>query len=113
GPNAPANPDWNTLIQNVDQLMFCFGDPTATYPAQNWDVGADYALISNYPTCYPNCDDSTAMPCLNVLDHICYLNRFAAGDTRANCDGSTTPPVLNVQDFGCFLMSFAAGCFDC
>jgi len=27
-----------------------------------------------------------------------------------NCDNSTTPPILNVQDFGCFLNRFAAGC---
>ncbi len=60
--------------------------------------------------CYPNCDGSTGVPALNVLDFGCFLNRFAAGDTYANCDGSTTPPVLNVLDFSCFLNSFAAGC---
>ena len=60
--------------------------------------------------CYPNCDGGTVIPFLNVNDFICYLNRFAAGDTWANCDDSTSPPVLNVNDFICFLNKFAAGC---
>jgi hypothetical protein len=29
--------------------------------------------------CYPNCDNSTVAPVLNVLDFSCFLNRFAAG----------------------------------
>jgi hypothetical protein len=65
------------------------------------------------PSCYPNCDSSTAPPCLNVLDFGCFLNKFAAGDTVANCDSSTAAPVLNVLDFGCFLNRFAAGCSSC
>ena len=60
--------------------------------------------------CYPNCDNSTTPPILNVLDFGCFLNKFSSGDTYANCDHSTTAPVLNVLDFGCFLNSFAAGC---
>ncbi len=60
--------------------------------------------------CYPNCDNSTTSPVLNILDFSCFLNRFAANDPYANCDGSTTPPVLNVLDFACFLNSFATGC---
>ncbi|MBL9031965.1 MAG: hypothetical protein JNM80_09690 [Phycisphaerae bacterium] len=60
--------------------------------------------------CPANCDGSTAAPVLNVADFICFLNRFAAGDSRANCDASTTPPVLSVADFVCFQTQFAAGC---
>ena len=63
--------------------------------------------------CYPNCDSSTTVPCLNVLDFSCFLNKFASGDTYANCDGSTTVPILNVLDFGCFLNRFSAGCSNC
>ncbi|MBL9032347.1 MAG: hypothetical protein JNM80_11670 [Phycisphaerae bacterium] len=47
---------------------------------------------------------------VNVADFICFLNKFAAGDSHANCDGSTSSPVLNVADFTCFLNAFAAGC---
>jgi hypothetical protein len=60
--------------------------------------------------CYPNCDQSTTAPILNVADFACFLNAFAAGESYANCDNSTTPPVLNVADFACFLNAFAAGC---
>ncbi|MFN0131902.1 MAG: GC-type dockerin domain-anchored protein [Phycisphaerales bacterium] len=60
--------------------------------------------------CYADCDGSTSTPATNVNDFICFLNKFAAGDSYANCDGSTTPPVLNVSDFVCFQNSFAAGC---
>jgi hypothetical protein len=68
------------------------------------------ALVGQAAPCYPNCDNSTSPPVLNVLDFGCFLNAFAAGDTYANCDQSTTEPVLNVLDFGCFLNAFAAGC---
>ncbi len=62
------------------------------------------------PPCYPNCDHSTTVPVLNVLDFACFLNAFASGASYANCDNSTTAPVLNVLDFACFLNRFAAGC---
>jgi trimeric autotransporter adhesin len=62
------------------------------------------------PSCYANCDSSTAEPRLNVGDFTCFLQRFAAGDAYANCDQSTAAPVLNVGDFTCFLQRFAAGC---
>jgi len=62
------------------------------------------------PTCYANCDQSTAPPVLNVQDFTCFLQKYAAADAYANCDSSTAPPVLNVQDFTCFLQKFAAGC---
>jgi len=35
--------------------------------------------ICAQPACYPNCDNSTAPPVLNVLDFNCFLNRFTAG----------------------------------
>ncbi len=62
------------------------------------------------PFCYANCDLSTTAPVLNITDFVCFLNRFAAGDSYANCDNSTTAPVLNVLDFTCYLNAFAAGC---
>jgi predicted outer membrane repeat protein len=62
------------------------------------------------PPCYPNCDGSTILPILNVNDFLCFLNRFAAGDTWANCDGSSLIPVLNVNDYFCFLNAYAQGC---
>jgi hypothetical protein len=67
-------------------------------------------VIAAPASCYANCDGSTAAPLLNVSDLVCFMQRFAAGDSYANCDGSTAAPVLNANDFTCFLVSFAAGC---
>jgi hypothetical protein len=72
-------------------------------------VGDTWVLSCASP-CYPNCDQSTTAPVLNVQDFTCFLQQYAAGETYANCDSSTTPPVLNVQDFTCFLQRYAAGC---
>jgi hypothetical protein len=60
--------------------------------------------------CYANCDGSTQVPALNVLDFNCFLNAFTSADCWANCDGSTQAPILNVLDFNCFLNRFTAGC---
>jgi subtilisin-like proprotein convertase family protein len=60
--------------------------------------------------CYANCDNSTAAPCLNVNDFVCFNTQYAAGSSYANCDLSTLPPILNVNDFVCFNTKFAAGC---
>ena len=69
------------------------------------------SLLQCNPTlCYPNCDNSSAAPVLNVNDFICFQQIYAASDPYANCDGSTTPPVLNINDFICFQQKFAAGC---
>jgi hypothetical protein len=68
------------------------------------------SIIYDFAGCYANCDSSTIPPVLNVNDFVCFLGKFANGDSYANCDGSTTPPVLNVNDFLCFTTQFAAGC---
>ena len=86
------------------------GDTIAFSFTSGTQAGALYTATYLPPPCYPNCDNSTTAPVLNINDFICFLNRFAAADTYANCDNSTTPPVLNVLDFGCFLNRFAAGC---
>ncbi|MFN0131082.1 MAG: GC-type dockerin domain-anchored protein, partial [Phycisphaerales bacterium] len=71
--------------------------------------GMDFSYRVELP-CPANCDGSTAPPVLNVSDFICFLNKFAAGQSSANCDASTTPPTLNIADFVCFQTRFAAGC---
>jgi probable HAF family extracellular repeat protein len=71
------------------------------------------------PSCYANCDGSTAEPILNVEDFLCFIGEFAAALALppaqqvvhyANCDRSTAEPVLNVEDFTCFMAAFAQGC---
>jgi hypothetical protein len=44
GPDA--NPDWNAVITEVDQVGFFFGDPTGFFIFQNWDVGLDNPRIT-------------------------------------------------------------------
>jgi hypothetical protein len=81
------------------------------YTAGAFNTWAEQAFgLTAAPSCYPNCDGSTAAPILNVLDFSCFLQKYAAADPYANCDGSTTAPVLNVLDFTCFLQKFAQGC---
>lgn len=60
--------------------------------------------------CYANCDASTSIPALNILDFICFQTKFAQGNPYANCDGSTQPPVLNISDFVCFMGKYTEGC---
>jgi hypothetical protein len=72
------------------------------------DASDSHVKIGN--PCYPNCDDSTAAPALNVADFTCFLQAFALSDAYANCDGSTAAPILNVADFTCFLQKYASGC---
>ncbi len=109
--------------QHLDQGQYVVEGTPDVYPGSSFvrAFTAPWAPISNYdlifrtyvsdePSCYANCDGSTAQPILNVLDFTCFLNAFASGDPAANCDNSTTPPVLNVLDFPCFLNKFAAGC---
>jgi hypothetical protein len=88
-----SNGEWNDTI---NQPAF------STFPLIEVAGGA--------PTCYANCDNSSAVPFLNVNDFICFQSKFAAGDSYANCDNSTTAPVLNINDFICFQSKFAAGC---
>ena len=69
-------------------------------------VGGDVQWVG-CPNCYANCDNSTQPPKLNVLDFLCFLNKFAAADPYANC---TVDATIDINDFMCFLTKFAAGC---
>jgi hypothetical protein len=73
-------------------------------------MAAFYGPAITGSTCYANCDQSTAVPFLNVQDFSCFLTKYASGDLYANCDNSTQQPVLNVSDFSCFLTKYATGC---
>jgi acetyl esterase/lipase len=62
------------------------------------------------PSCYANCDGSTATPLLTPNDFACFMNRYVNRAAYANCDDSTVPPVFTPNDFLCFVNSYAAGC---
>jgi hypothetical protein len=44
GPTSPT-PNWNTAIQDVDRVVFFYGDPEFFFIFQQWDLGLDNALI--------------------------------------------------------------------
>ncbi len=77
--------------------------------ADGWKHGFTTFMLAG-PSCYANCDSSTAPPILNANDFQCFLNLYAAQNAAANCDNSTSAPILNTNDFQCFLNKFAAGC---
>jgi hypothetical protein len=60
-------------------------------------------------TCYPNCDGSTASPCLNANDFVCFLNAVAACLPYGDCN-SVGGPCGNGADFICFMNAFASQC---
>jgi len=110
------NPPTTRVLQNSINTFFDPGslDSTTLY---SWRVvaknccGQTAGPVWQFSTlCYPNCDQSTVPPVLNVNDFVCFMNKYAIGDPYANCDDSLVPPVLNVNDFTCFLNKFAAGC---
>ncbi len=78
--------------------------------ALGFESDLSFTVLGSQPSCYANCDQSTAAPLLNLADFVCFENRLAQGDSYANCDPSTTPPVLNILDFLCFQQRFSAGC---
>jgi hypothetical protein len=67
----------------------------------------DVSIVPAPGSCYPNCDDSTIPPALNVQDFNCFMARFSRGEAWADCDASGG---INVLDFNCFLNRFVAGC---
>ncbi|MBL9031095.1 MAG: hypothetical protein JNM80_05250 [Phycisphaerae bacterium] len=95
---------------NQMRMRFIAEDLTGSIVEAAVDDVNIFAINCAPLNCYPNCDGSGGTPVLNVADFICFLNKFAAGDSYANCDQSTTAPILNVADFICFNNAFAAGC---
>jgi hypothetical protein len=109
---------WNYVENPRQGVLYAIG---ASSSSDVWAVGfgmdalaystGTHTLRYNAPPlCYANCDRSSTAPVLNVQDFICFLQRFAAGDSYSNCDASTTWPELNVEDFTCFLQRFGSGC---
>lgn len=130
GGSAPRAFVWDVQngMRDVQQVLSDAGAPVAGWNLQEVrgvsadgrtlvgtgvdPQGSTQAWIATLPapSCYANCDQSSAPPILNINDFQCFINQFAAGSGYANCDGSSAPPVLNINDFVCFINRFAAGC---
>jgi hypothetical protein len=107
GPRVSGSATQTLTIDGVS--MTDRGDYSVSVSNSCGTLTSDPVLLT-VTGCYANCDESQGDPALNVVDFICFLNRFAAGESYANCDGSTVPPVLSVADFVCFLNRYAEGC---
>jgi len=113
--NPAFNPNtWyltdDLVLYGIVMLRNAAGEDLTTVPAFGTPQAFVRISLGGPAPCYANCDGSTAPPVLNVSDFICFLNKYAAGDSYANCDGSTVPPVLNVSDFVCFQTRYSQGC---
>ncbi|MFO0826845.1 MAG: hypothetical protein U0572_01740 [Phycisphaerales bacterium] len=48
GASSPT-PDWNTVIKDVDQVVYFYGDPEFFFIFQMWTLGCDNARITTHP----------------------------------------------------------------
>lgn len=69
------------------------------------------AVFAPPALCDADCDTSTGVGILDILDFLCFQNAFDAGDPFAcNFDAGTGPSVCDVFDFLVFQNAFSAGC---
>lgn len=95
----------------ADEVRILASDATASFEGlESFSIagaGIDQIVLlseSLVVDCRADCDgDGT----LDILDFLCFLNLFDAGDPAADCDGDGT---LDILDFLCFLNAFDAGC---
>lgn len=59
--------------------------------------------------CYADCDYSTGIHELDILDFVCFQQRFVDGHPYADCNGDGS---LDILDFVCFQQAFLEGCED-
>jgi hypothetical protein len=108
---------WSPLASGIDgsyadsMAVFNDGRGPSLFVTETSGVGGGLAPgIAQWvgcPSCYPNCDNSTRSPALNVADFTCFLQRFALHDAYANCNQDAT---IDVADFVCYITRFTAGC---
>ena len=97
--------------------LFFGGDITHVRPVP---LGAKGELVSSGfiaeyigcdGSCYADCDQSTGVGVLDLIDFICFGSSFVNGEPYAcDCDTSTGPGVCDLLDFICFQSAFVAGC---
>ena len=89
---------WGT--NNIDEVQAMiwdhFDDPGVGI------VGFDPVVMC--ADCFADCDGNGM---LDILDFVCFQQRFQAGEPDADCNADG---VLNVLDFVCFQLMFEEGC---
>jgi DNA-binding beta-propeller fold protein YncE len=87
-PNMPALtgdgaslivPCQNGTVQKIDRLTGASQGTLVLNGAGGMTTVLASVLYFPPSTCYANCDGSSAVPFLNVLDFTCFLQKFAAG----------------------------------
>ena len=76
GAGAPANPDWNDVITNVDQLRYFYGNPEDFFIFQMWTLGIDNARITYTPPAIPG--DVNGDGVVNSADLLAVINAWGA-----------------------------------
>ncbi|MCW5757067.1 MAG: hypothetical protein KIT54_07525 [Phycisphaeraceae bacterium] len=90
-------------VQGIDsQLSHPKG--IAFMPDMGLDRNANGVPDACERSCAADCDGSGTV---DLIDFLCFQNRFASGDMRADCNGDG---VLDLFDFLCFLEAFGLGC---
>lgn len=108
GPNSPANPDWNQVITDVDEVRFFYGDPELFFIFQQWTLGADNVRIEETPP--PACvadangDGRTDAADLSVL-----LAQFGASVPVGTGADFNDDGAVNAADLSVLLGSFGCG----
>jgi hypothetical protein len=83
GPGSPANPNWNDVITDVDQVRFFYGDPEFLFIFQVWNVGLDNPSITTVP--------EPAVVAVLAIGALAVLPRRKAGLRSGHATGA--PPV--------------------
>jgi trimeric autotransporter adhesin len=113
-PGGTDGPVWSLSPFDADgpghrpASLYIGGEFSATGWVATQNIGAWTACTT---PCHADCDSSTGQGVLDILDFLCFQNRFAAGSAYAcECDTSSGPGVCDVFDFLCYQNEFAAGC---
>lgn len=111
GPDAPASPNWNTLITNVVELGYFYGDPEFFFIFQGWDLGLDNPRITYTPTLHGdmNCNgtlngDDVAPFVLAILDPIA----FGASGCPISAGDFNGDNRVNIADISLFIQALLA-----
>jgi len=135
-PDAITFPEYNysgseSTLYAIDGATVYYASSSAQDGVIGWDSGDGHVLsfstVAGLPTvedpefglllanamhwagqgeigCVADCDGSGG---LNILDFVCFQQKFQAGDPAADINGDG---VLNILDFVAFQQAFQAGC---
>ena len=84
-PNAPADPSWSELMENVSMLMYSYLDPTLPATVQPWDVGLDNPRITYSDTKACGTGDLDCDGVVDVFDLLILLENWGTCSSPRDC----------------------------